>query len=370
MSRFLILPLPALLLSGAALAQQAIPAPVATVPPAASAVPPPIVYSLPVPTPSASATQIIPLATPGPRPVGTPTSRPRTSATPTPRPTPVATATPSPTPLVTASPAPQVAPSPAPPAATPTPAALPAATPAAPEDAQGGGWLLPFLGAVVIAALLGVILYRRRRPGPAQFAEEAIVPAIAAEPLAKPRAAPAPRQTSPSPPQPLVPRAWLVFDLVPRRSGVNLLTATLDAEIVVRNEGDAPADDIRVDVRLLSARAGQEAELAAIFAESGARPAVAPFALAPGETRRFTTLVTLPRGAINVLTAADRPMFVPVAAVNVRYATAGVTGQTAGAFAVGAERAGAAKLAPFWLDVPARMHEAIAARPHALALRS
>ena len=87
----------------------------------------------------------------------------------------------------------------------------------------------------------------------------------------------------------------------------------------------------------------------------------------------MSPLVTLPRDNINVLTAADRPMFVPVVTLNARYVpseNAAGEGQTAQAFALGIERAGAAKLAPFWLDGPARMFETVAARPHALAVSS
>ncbi|MGJ3625791.1 hypothetical protein AB5I41_29830 [Sphingomonas sp. MMS24-JH45] len=81
-------------------------------------------------------------------------------------------------------------------------------------------------------------------------------------------------------------------------------------------------------------------------------------------------MATLPRGDIAVVTVGERPMFVPVAAVGVRYRSGEVAGQTAAAFAIGVEREGAAKLAPFWLDAPARMHDTVAARPHVLSIRT
>ncbi|WP_019516089.1 hypothetical protein [Sphingomonas sp. Mn802worker] len=169
------------------------------------------------------------------------------------------------------------------------------------------------------------------------------------------------------------PRAWIELELRPRRAGVNLVTATADVEIVVRNRGEIETRNVRLDARLTSARADQDAELGQIFAQIGGRPAATPFSLAPGAERVVRALVTLPRDNINVLTAADRPMFVPVVTVNARYvpsdAAAG-EGQTAQAFALGIERPGAAKLAPFWLDGPARMFETVAARPHALAVSS
>ena len=64
-------------------------------------------------------------------------------------------------------------------------------------------------------------------------------------------------------------------------------------------------------------------------------PITAPFALAPGEERALSAIATLPRGEIAVLTAGDRPMFVPLAAVGVRYRSGQVEGLTAGAFALG-----------------------------------
>lgn len=157
---------------------------------------------------------------------------------------------------------------------------------------------------------------------------------------------------------------------MPRRAGLNLVTATVDVDVVMRNTGDAPAENIRVDVRLMSAAPDQDAALGTLFADPIQRPASAPFTLAPGAERTMRSLVTLPRTAIHVLTAGERPMFVPVVAVNARYDSGDGAGQTANAWAVGVERAGAAKLGPFWLDVPARMHESIAVRPHALSLRS
>ena len=150
---------------------------------------------------------------------------------------------------------------------------------------------------------------------------------------------------------------------------MNLLTATLDTEIVVRNEGEGAAEDIRVALHLLSARAGQEAELAQAFETPAARPVTAPFTLQPGEERVLSAMATMPRGEIAVLTAGDRPMFVPLAAVSVRYRSEAVEGLTAGAFALGIEREGAAKLAPFRLDQPAQMHDRVAVRPHEPAIR-
>ena len=326
------------------------PAPGTTLPPADSALPPPVTVTLPVPA-----------ATPAPRATSTPVAGPTPRATPTPRPT--IAATPAPAPIITPSPAgsPTTAPAPVPAAVeSPTPAATVAPQPsrALPRETEDRWlWTLPVAGGLTAGIALVAFMMRRRRRARVEPLEEVAPVAV------RPAPVPAPA------PEPEAPRAWLAFELRPRRAGVNLLTATLDAEIVVANEGDAPAADIHVDLRLLSARAGQEAGLEAIFADASGRPVAAPFALAPGETRVLTALATLPRQAINVVTAGDRPMFVPVAAIGIRYRTADRAARTAQAFALGIERAGAEKLAPIWLDAPSRMHDAVAARPYAPAIR-
>lgn len=252
---------------------------------------------------------------------------------------------------------------------------------AASEEESGWPWYVP-LG--LIAALLagGAFLWRRRRANEdeavaAELAHELeeIAPAVG-ETIVAPAA---PRMLSRrgsapvAPPAPAAPaeRAWIELELRPRRAGLNLLTATADVDVLVRNRGSAEATNVRIDARLTSARADQDSELGQIFADTRGKVAAPAFALAPGAERVVRALVTLPREAINVLTAAERPMFVPVVTLNARYALgSGSEGQTAQAFALGIERAGSAKLAPFWLDAPSRMFETVAARPHALAIAS
>lgn len=340
----------------------ATPTPSATIPPEASAVPPPLSVTLPTPVaaptpsvrPAPAATVPVsrptPRAEPSPRPEVTPT--PRLDPTPTPSATPTSRATPTPA---------EPAPSPSATAVSPPPVlagAQPAeALPIPPQ--RGSAWSLPTVGGLLVAvALVALVVRRRRRRGdPVPDAVEPVVgpdPALRPTPVAAPSSAPA--------------RAWLAIEVRPRRAGVNLLTATLDTEVVVRNEGEAPAQDVRVALHLLSARAGQEAELAQVF-EAAGRPITAPFALEPGEERVSSGIATLPRGEIAMLTAGDRPMFVPLAAVSVRYRSGDIEGVTAGAFAIGIEREGATKLAPFRLDQPSQMHDRVGVRPHAPAIR-
>lgn len=164
-------------------------------------------------------------------------------------------------------------------------------------------------------------------------------------------------------------RPWVELDVTPRRGGLNLLSATVELEITVRNAGKAATDAVLIEAVLLPARSDQESELGALFARPVARPATPAFALAPGEERRVRVIAALPLAQVEPLVARGRAMLVPVVAVNAVYRwDAGNGGQTAAAFVVGVEREGQAKLAPFWLDAP-RMHDRLAARPHTLAVR-
>ncbi len=149
------------------------------------------------------------------------------------------------------------------------------------------------------------------------------------------------------------------------RAGLNLLSATVECELVVTNTGTTPAEAIRASVALLTAHAGQDSDLAQFNAAPITRPVAPPFALAPGETRTIRAIVAIARDAIQTMTAANRPMFVPVVAINIVYRTANDEAQIARAWVVGIERTDSAKLAPFWLDGPAKMFTSVAARPHA-----
>lgn len=193
----------------------------------------------------------------------------------------------------------------------------------------------------------------------AEPAHAAAIPA-AASPLAVVTG----ERTADAPPEPVAVRsgrARLAIEFRPLRAGVNLLSATAEGEVTVTNTGAAAAEDIRAEARLISAHAGQDEEIAALCQTPIARPGTPPFALAPGETRQVRLTSALAREAICVLTAADRPMFVPLVVVNVTATTGGLPIRSGQAFAVGVERPGSSKLAPFWLDGPSRMYNSVTA---------
>ncbi len=321
-------------------------------------------------------------------PTSTEPTRSPTSVEPAPVPTPASEPATSPPP----SEAPSTDAVPAVPQSVPTPVTTTQSTVTAPET----GRAMPlWLSLAVIVVVLGALWALRRKPrgqrqdraeveaiveptpepvAPEPTAaaprpiEPVVVPVVPATPAAVP-AATAPKFLEPRaktpPPPPAIPRARVTCDLRPLRAGLNLLSATVECELTVTNTGTAPAEAIRTGVALLTAHAGQDTDLAQFTAAPIGRPATPPFALAPGETRTIRTVVAIARDAIRTMTAANRPMFVPVVATNILYATVGDDAQTARAWVVGIERVDSAKLAPFWLDAPPRMYTTVAARPHA-----
>ncbi|SEJ81449.1 hypothetical protein SAMN05428950_103301 [Sphingomonas sp. OV641] len=362
-------------------------------PPRAQPIPLPPPTPTPTPTPTAAVPLVVPPPPPraeAPRPRATPTATPAPTATRAPAPVPRATAAPGVTPTRAVEPAP--VPSPLPEAlpaegVTPEPAPVAEAAPAVilPEPAPSNerlNWLWGVLIGAILLVGAALFAWRRRSarpealPAPDEPFDAAPVDPAAEEELVVEQSPAEPRPAEPVPPMAAVPAAAAprfldVSDKVPparleleapvvRRAGINMITATADLTVEVRNASDVPARGVTLDVRLASAQPNQDAAIAAMFAGPVPRPAAPPFDLAPGESRRVRTLVTMARESITVLQAGGRPMFVPVVAIRALHAG----GQTVSVHALGIERPGQAKLGPFWLDQPGRMFDAVGVRPH------
>lgn len=334
-----------------------------------SAAPPVTQAPAPTPTPFPQVTPFFPgtpAATPTPTPTPSPTPQPTVTPTPVATPTaeaarPVSTPIPvkttartaqgstaSPTAVPDVKPTPEPTPTPTP-TLTPTPLP-PIETVVLPPQRREGTPLWPWLlGSAALLLAVGWVALRRR----GESGSEAVFQA--GEPAPMPDFVPMP-----------LPRARLMIALRPTRAGINLISATVACEVTLTNIGDAPADNVCAEIRLLSAYEGQEADLAAFHAEAG-RPAVPSFSLQPGQERQFRAVAALPHDAIRSVMAAGRPMFVPLVALSVRFRDGAAARQVAQAFAVGVERVDSAKLAPFWLDAPARQYDAVAARAHGAA---
>lgn len=179
---------------------------------------------------------------------------------------------------------------------------------------------------------------------------------------------PVPEEVTPSPPPlPTAGRAMLGIMLSPRRAGTNLTSAAAEYDVVVRNSGGTAAVNIRLDVRLLSAGAQQDALIAALLAEPVGRPITPPFDLAVGTEVSLGGMGILPRERIVTMTVEGRELFVPVITVNLTYDWAGGSGQTARSFVIGIERGAGGKLGAFRLD-EVRMYAEVGALEYTIAV--
>lgn len=231
-------------------------------------------------------------------------------------------------------------------------------------DRDWSFWV-PLIGTALAALLIGIWLGRRGRRVPALPAPspKAVADAPSPVPAAPAMAAPVP----PAPRQPAAPPllpepSFLAITARPLRVGLNMLSATIEAEVTVHNSGATPIGRVAVDLRLLSAHAGLDGELVELARQPQGRPIVPPFALAPGESRTVRGVTALPRELIHVIDAAGRPMFVPILAA----AAHTDWGVSRCAYAVGLERVDSSKLSPIWLDQAGRMYDQVAARPHVM----
>jgi len=251
---------------------------------------------------------------------------------------------------------------------TPQQQSAPAATGDLAKAERGSGWLWWLVLAIIVAAIVAVIVIRRRKallalPSPAATRVGATRPSppIPAAPLPPPRAPVAPPATVGAQNRPV-----LQVDLRPTRAGLNLLSAVVEGEVIVRNDGDAPLEGLTLATALLSAHRDGDRDLAAFLSQPIGRPVTPPFTLAAGEERRVRLIAPLARGGIQPMEAGGRPIFVPIVATTCRFVCKGDEFHAARAFAIGVERTDSAKLAPIWLDTQPRMFDTVAARPHPL----
>jgi len=333
--------------------------------------PRPIPMPVPTPTPTPTAQPVVPIQ---PLPTPTPTPAPRTppqraTRTPAPAPTP----TPTTAPTATPSAAPTVAPSPAStpaPAATATPAPLPAPPPtAAPRHSLL--WIALFIVLLLLPALGVVLCFLRRSQWSSAAPAEAIDDDDDDDWIAPDQGAPS--APAPAPPPRSLPsasvRPRLEIAFTPRRAGATAAGAAVDYDLLIRNTGDAPAEQVQLRVELITAGDAHDAELQARLGQPIEKPMIAPFTLAAGQARPIRALAQLPNSAITVVTVKDRPMFVPIVAIDLRYRWPTGDGQTAQSFVIGIAPKQGERMRPFWLDVPPRMYDAVTARPHAVAAR-
>jgi len=190
------------------------------------------------------------------------------------------------------------------------------------------------------------------------IAPDQVAPPPAPAPVAPPRHLPGTRA-----------RPRLEIGFTPRSAGLNGINAAVDYDLLIRNAGDLPAEQVQLRVELITAGEVHDAELQARLGEPIDKPMIAPFTLAAGQQRPLRALAQLPKSAINIVTVQGRPMFVPIVAIDLRYRWPDGDGQTAQSFVIGVAPKAGERMRPFWLDVAPRMYDTVTARPHAVAAR-
>lgn len=369
-------------------------------------------FSLPA---SRSAPRATPAPSPTTRPRDTPAANPTARATPAATLAPASRTPPAPTVRPTPTPTPtpdRIVPPPALPTVVPTPRALRLADTAVPlpgptqapspivippepaprpaPERSGNVWSLFDPVALAALALIAVLLavfglgwWWRNRPVRERaerrhdarhevFALGVDTPAGLPPPAAAPPAAapPAPVPT-PAPAAPpsvgAVERAMLEIDLTLKRAGTNLLSASVEYALAVRNTGTQAATGVRLDLRMLSAGPDQDAILAGLFAQGVERPITPSFDLLPGDTLLLDGMAMHPKETLVLLDMVGPALFVPVVAVVARYGWNGGEGRTARAWVVGMVRGEGTRLQPFRRD-GARMFETVAVLDYSIVL--
>ena len=325
------------------------------------------------------------LAPPAPSPV--PTSEPSTPLAPAPRltPSPRASATPSaterrapeqveqsePRPQPTAeSRAPNV-PVPVPvdtpmPQAASTPPAVVTPTPEASPSGDVPGWLWALAGGGIVALGLGAHrLFRRRRAGEDDATD---VEHVEPEPVRMPRPAPeqaVPAATSTTPVSAVASRTRAIpvqapqpsaepfeITLRPQRLAIAGDEVVLELELLLGNRQREAAENVRMQLTMLSANPDQDRHAAAFHAATMLGDGtVPPFDLAPGAGGRIPVRLSLPRQALHVVQLAGRPMFVPMVLVDLRWRS-GISIRRFGADFLAGTPGQGDKLGPIWLDRP------------------
>ena len=262
------------------------------------------------------------------------------------------------------------------------------------------GWSWPWIAALV--ALLGGGAFfawsRARRsqrqadPGRMAFAGLARDAGLGgtgeAEPRVAPRPDPVPPKAQPTPAQPPQPvsiaaprpavgddgsirstglKPELNVQLLPDRVVVNEREVMLQFDVVLSNSGSAPARDVLIEARLVTAHAGQDNDVAAFFqapAGTGDRiPTLSPF----GKIS-LKSVVRLPLDQVHAFEASGRRLFVPLVAFNILFREPGGEGQASASFLVGRGSEDDDKLAPFRLDLGPPIFRGLVARAHSIGL--
>lgn len=260
-------------------------------------------------------------------------------------------------------------------------------------------WLLAALAVVLAAAFLAW----RKRHGSEHLSYAGVsdlvspVPATAPLPRATPTPVPLPRAATPTPapfpraaaprpsspaPKPPAPRPdfdggivssglrpRIVFELHPIRAETDdRRGAALLFDVIVVNNGHAPARDVLVEARLLNAGPRQDEQIGAFFREPVGKGERLPM-IPPMGRISIKSRLSIPGDQMQPIEIDGRQLFVPLVAFNALYRWSGGEEQDSASFLVGRGQEDGGKMAPFRLDQGAKSWTGLGARPHSMGLQ-
>ncbi|MEI9928529.1 MAG: hypothetical protein WDN44_13560 [Sphingomonas sp.] len=167
------------------------------------------------------------------------------------------------------------------------------------------------------------------------------------------------RETDSVSPSPFDP---IAFDIRPVHLDLGAEGAMLEFEMILANASGAMLEGLRVSLALASTSPAQDAMIAAFHGGPLGALAGPPVDLAPGQGGRIPARLALPRDQFHVVTVGDRPMFVPMVLVELRWRSALSVRRQGADFMVGTA-AQSGKLGPIWLDRGPPRRAGLAARP-------
>ena len=164
-------------------------------------------------------------------------------------------------------------------------------------------------------------------------------------------------------------RPKLGFELRPIRAETDdTRGAALLFDVIVINNGSAPARDVLVEAQIVNAGPRQDEEIGRFFREpvgKGERLPVIP----PLGRISLKTRLAIPGDKMNPIEVEGRKLFVPLVAFNALYRWNGGDEQDSASFLVGRGDGADGKMAPFRLDQGARSWTGLGARPHSMGLQ-
>ena len=283
------------------------------------------------------------------------------------------------------------------PAAPPMPGAAPSAarddraeTETTTSGARPGGLPLVLMAAAgaALVGLAAILIWRRRRleqhseglqehllaPEPQAEPEPTRPQAPRPAPAADPAASPATGAPAPAASGEVVGiriRPWLNLEFHPAQAAATLTEAVVQYELLVRNEGNAVARNVRIETQMFNAGAEQDKEIADFFARPvGERGSARILAIPPRSGARLRSSVAMPKENVREINVEGRRLFIPMVAFNVVYEWGdGRTGQTSMSYLVGREpEKPSTKMGAFRLDLGPRVYRSVGQRPNNVAV--